>query len=79
MEIENEILRHHSGQPEAGRRIFVPAEVYPYRAGFGGGIVAGVVMALVMAAKVFETLQVCPLGERGYAAKRLSKRRRLFQ
>ncbi|MFQ5858008.1 MAG: hypothetical protein ACE5LU_20575 [Anaerolineae bacterium] len=47
--MENDALQYPSNQMSASQRITVPAEVYPYRAGLVGGIVAGAVMALVMA------------------------------
>lgn len=47
--MEHQALQQSSDRMRASERITVPAHVYPYQAGFVGGIVAGAVMALVMA------------------------------
>lgn len=47
--MERKAIQHSGVQTRAGERITVPAEVLPYRVGFVGGIIAGVVMTLVMA------------------------------
>lgn len=47
--MQQEAVEFTGQQARGDERITVPAEVYPYRAGFVGGTVAGAVMTLVMA------------------------------
>ena len=47
--MQHEVPQQVAGQTSVGGRISVPVEVYPYRAGLIGGIIAGIVMALAMA------------------------------
>lgn len=47
--MQHEIVQPEHRQVGNSGRVAVPAEVYPYYAGFMGGIIAGAVMTLVMA------------------------------
>ncbi|RME45854.1 MAG: hypothetical protein D6791_09720 [Chloroflexi bacterium] len=47
--MQHEALQHSASRSKTQGRISVPAEVYPYQAGLIGGVIAGAVMALVMA------------------------------
>ncbi len=47
--MQHKVLQPPGSQTSAGGRITVPAEMYPYRVGLVGGIIAGAVMALAMA------------------------------
>lgn len=47
--MQYEAVEYPGEQPNERQRNVVPAEVYPYRAGLVGGIIAGAIMALVMA------------------------------